>query len=117
MRARSRAVPQPDDLEIEETPDEPEFETPARTFDIEEFSFIEGEKIQKKAVYLSDINLVRDEVVLCGTIEDVRERTYTNKSGVEKAYFIFTLNDGTAALNVTYFTRLLVGRFFYFKVV
>ncbi len=95
-----------DDLEIEETPDEPEFETPARTFDIEEFSFIEGEKIQKKAVYLSDINLVRDEVVLCGTIEDVRERTYTNKSGVEKAYFIFTLNDGTAALNVTYFTRL-----------
>lgn len=38
-----------DDLEIEETPDEPEFETPARTFDIEEFSFIEGEKNTEKS--------------------------------------------------------------------
>lgn len=95
-----------DDLEIEETPDEPEFEMPVRTFDIEEFSFLEGEKIQKKAVYLADINLVRDEVVLCGTIEDIRERTYTNKNGVEKVYYIFTINDGTAVYGVTYFTRL-----------
>lgn len=95
-----------DDLEIEETPDEPEFETPVRTFDIEDFSFLEGEKVQKKAVYLSDINLVRDEVVLCGTIEDIRERTYTNKKGEEKVYYIFTINDGTAAFGVTYFTRL-----------
>lgn len=94
------------DLEVEETFDEPEFEMPVRTFEISDFSFLEGDKIQKTAVYLSDLNLVRDGVVLCGEIEDVRERSYTNKNGVEKVYYVIQLNDGTASQTVTYFARL-----------
>lgn len=94
------------DLEVEETYDEPEFEMPVRTFEINGFEFLEGEKIQKTAVYLSDLNLVRNDVVLCGEIEDVRERSYVNKSGTEKKYYIFQINDKTASATITYFTRL-----------
>ncbi|MDE6585914.1 MAG: hypothetical protein K2K80_04465, partial [Clostridia bacterium] len=94
------------DLEVEETYDEPEFEMPVRTFKISGFEFLEGDKIQKTAVYLSDLNLVRDDVVLCGEIEDMQERKYTNKNGVEKVYYSFQLNDRTASQTITYFTRL-----------
>lgn len=95
-----------EDLQVEETPDEVEFEMPVRTFKIEDFSILEGEKILTDAVYLSDLNLVTDEVILCGTIDDVRERSYVNKKGVEKNYFVFVLDDGTARANITYFPRL-----------
>jgi len=95
-----------EDLEVEERHDEIEFEMPVRTFKIEDFEILEGEKIRTTAVYMSDLNLVSDEVILCGTIEEIRERTYTNKKGVEKTYYNFVLSDTTARAYVTYFTRL-----------
>ena len=93
------------DLEIEEIHDEIEYEIPMRTFPIEEFEFLEGDKIQKSAVYLSDLNFASEEVVICGTVEDIRERTYTNKKGQEKNYLSIILNDGTASAYITYFIR------------
>ncbi len=39
-----------DDIEIEETADDIEFEMPVRTFPIRDFEFIEGDKVQKNAV-------------------------------------------------------------------
>ncbi len=95
-----------EDLEVEERRDEIEFETPVRTFQIEDFKILEGEKIRTTAVYMSDLNLVSDEVVLCGVIEDITERSYTNKKGVEKIYYCFVLSDTTARAHVTYFPRL-----------
>lgn len=92
-------------LEVEETHDEPEFETPVRTFPIEDFAILEGEKIEDTAVYLSDLNFVSEDVVICGVIEDIRERSYTNKNGQERSYYNFILNDGTATLQITYFIR------------
>ncbi|MDE7082294.1 MAG: ribonuclease H-like domain-containing protein [Clostridia bacterium] len=95
-----------EDLEVEERQDEIEFEMPVRTFTIEDFEILEGEKIRTTAVYMSDLNLVGDEVIICGTIEDIRERTYTNKKGVEKTYFNFVLSDTTSRAYATYFPRL-----------
>lgn len=95
-----------EDLEVEERHDEIEFEMPVRTFQIEDFKILEGEKIRTTAVYMSDLNLVSDEVVLCGTVEDIHERSYTNKKGVEKTYYSFVLSDTTSRAHVTYFPRL-----------
>jgi len=95
-----------EELEVEERHDEIEFAMPVRTFKIEDFEILEGEKIRTTAVYMSDLNLVSDEVILCGTIEEIRERTYTNKKGIEKTYYNFVLSDTTARAYVTYFTRL-----------
>ncbi|MDE7167378.1 MAG: hypothetical protein K2O28_00855 [Clostridia bacterium] len=94
------------DLEVEERHDEIEFEMPVRTFQIEDFKILEGEKIRTTAVYMSDLNLVSDEVILCGTIEDIRERTYKNKKDIEKTYYSFVLSDTTSRAHVTYFPRL-----------
>lgn len=95
-----------EELEVEEYVDEPEYEMPVRTFAIEDFNILEGDKIQKTAVYLSDLNLTRDEVIICGEIEEVRERSYVNKNGTEKKYFNIVINDTTASAYVTYFPRL-----------
>lgn len=95
-----------DDIEVEQEYDEPEFEMPVRFFEIIDFEFIEGDKIQKNAVYLSDLNFAGDEAVVCGVVEDVRERSYKNKKDEEKVYFTYTLNDGTATSYITYFPRL-----------
>ena len=93
------------ELEVEERKDEIEFEIPVRRFKIENFEFLEGDKKREVAVYLSDLNLVTDEVVICGEITDIRERTYTNKKGQEKNYFNFTINDTTSSAHFTYFLR------------
>ena len=93
------------DIHIEEKPDEIEFEIPIRTFEIEDFGFLEGTKKQTSAVYIADLNFAGDEVVICGTVEDIRERTYTNKKGVEKVYLSLVLSDTTASVHVTYFIR------------
>lgn len=95
-----------DSLHIEETEDEIAYETPIRRFEIENFEFLEGENIRKTAVYIADLNLVSDEVVLCGVIVDIRERTYKNKQGQEKVYYNFIIDDGTGRAQITYFTRL-----------
>ncbi len=94
-----------ENLQVEEKPDEIEFEVPIRTFEIEDFEIIEGDKIQKTAVYLADLNFSAEEVVICGTIENLRERTYTNKNGTEKSYLSIALNDSTATAYITYFIR------------
>ena len=95
-----------DSIEIEEEKENIEYEIPVRSFEIVDFEFIEGDTVQKSAIYLSDVNFESENVVICGTIEDIEERTYTRKSdGMEKTYFSITLNDGTAQMRITYFTR------------
>lgn len=94
-----------EDIKVEEEPDDIEFEVPVRTFPIENFVFIEGTKKQDRAIYIADLNFVSEEVVICGVILDMRERTYTNKKGVEKTFLSITLSDSTAAVNITYFIR------------
>ncbi|MDE6598195.1 MAG: ribonuclease H-like domain-containing protein [Clostridia bacterium] len=93
------------DIEVEEEHENIEFEIPIRRFHIANFSFLEGTEKQDTAVYLSDINFESEKVVVCGRIEDIRERTYKNAKGVEKVYLNFTLSDSTATMRVTYFTR------------
>ena len=94
-----------DDIQVEEKPDEIEFEVPVRTFKIEDFAFLEGTKVQTTAFYLADLNFASDDVTICGSIEEIRERTYVNKKGVEKLYLSITLSDTTASTYVTYFIR------------
>ena len=95
-----------DSIEIEAEKENIEYEIPVRSFEIADFEFIEGDTVQKSAIYLSDVNFESENVVICGTIEDIEERTYTRKSdGMGKTYFSITLNDGTAQMRITYFTR------------
>lgn len=94
-----------DDLAVEAKPDEPDFIIPVRSFEIEDFRFLEGTKKQTSAVYMADLNFAADEVVVCGVIEDIREKTYTNKSGAEKTYWNLIVSDTTATVNATYFIR------------
>lgn len=93
------------DIEIEDAPEELDFEIPIRRFAIEGFEFLEGTKIQTMATYIADMNFVAAEVVICGRIEDIHERTYINKNGIEKAYLNITVSDTTAAAYATYFIR------------
>ena len=94
-----------DEIQIEEKPDEIEFEIPVRKFEIEDFTFLEGTKKHTSAVYLADLNFASEDVIICGTIEEMREKTYTNKKGVEKTYLSLTLTDTTATVYITYFIR------------
>lgn len=95
-----------DSIEIEEEKENIEYDIPVRTFHIEDFEFIEGSTVQNSAIYLADVNFESENVVICGVIDDIEERTYTRKSdGQEKAYFAITLNDSTAVMRITYFTR------------
>lgn len=94
-----------DEIQVEEKPDEIDFVVPVRTFKIEEFAFLEGTKIQTTAFYIADLNFASDEVIICGLIEEIRERTYTNKNGVEKLMLSITISDTTASTYVTYFVR------------
>lgn len=92
-------------LEIDNTENEAEYEVPVRTFKIAGFEFLEGDKIRDTAVYLGDLNFASDEVVICGVIDDIRERSYTNKNGDSKNYLSLVLNDGSGTAYVTYFIR------------
>lgn len=95
-----------ENIEIEEEHENIEYEVPIRTFRIADFNFLEGAQEQTTAIYMGDVNFESDNVVVCGTIEDVAERTYTRKKdGQEKTYYSFTLSDTTATMRVTYFTR------------
>lgn len=94
------------DIEVEEQHENIEYEIPIRKFAIENFSFLEGSEKQETAVYLSDLNFESEKVTVCGRIEEIRERTYTNGKNQEKSYYTFTLNDNTATFRVTYFTRM-----------
>ena len=94
------------DIEIEEEHENEEYEMPVRFFEISDFSFLEGTEKQSRAVYLSDLNFESENVVVCGRLEDIRERSYKNKKDQEKPYYSFTLSDETAMQRITYFTRL-----------
>ena len=94
------------DIDLDEEYGNDEFEMPVRYFNISKFSRLEGTEKQNTAVYLSDLNFVSENVVVCGTIEDIRERNYTNSKNQEKTYYNYTINDGTATLRVTYFPRV-----------
>ncbi|MDE6867877.1 MAG: ribonuclease H-like domain-containing protein [Clostridia bacterium] len=94
------------DIAVEEEYENDEYEMPVRSFEISDFSFLEGTEKQSRAVYLSDLNFESEKVVVCGRIEDIRERSYKNKKDQEKPYYSFTLSDETAMQRITYFTRL-----------
>ncbi len=94
-----------EDITVEEKPDEIDFEIPVRTFEIDGFKFLEGTKKHAKAVYLADLNFASNEVVVCGVIEQINEREYTNKKGVQKPYLSLVISDTTAAVHITYFIR------------
>ena len=78
---------------------------PVRYFNISKFSILEGSEKQTVAVYLSDLNFESEKVVVCGRIEDISERNYTNGKNQEKVYYNLFINDGTATFRVTYFPR------------
>ena len=95
-----------DSIQVEEDKENIEYDIPIRTFRIRDFEFIEGNTVQNTAVYMSDVNYESENVVVCGTIEDIEERTYNRKSdGQERVYFSITLSDTTARLRMTYFAR------------
>ena len=94
-----------ENIEIEEEHENIEYVIPVRTFEISDFSFIESTESKKTAVYLSDLNFISENVVVCGKIEDIRERTFENSSGKERTMFSFTLNDTTASMRISYFAR------------
>lgn len=91
-------------VEIEEEHENIEYEVPLRTFEIVNFSPIDSESSPKRATYMCDVNYVGD-VVICGTVEDILQRTYKNKKGEEKEYFVFVLSDTTATMYATCFIR------------
>lgn len=94
-----------DDIVIEEKHENIQYEIPPRSFDIAEFSFLEGEVERKRAIYIADLNFTSESVVICGEITYIRERTITSGSGREKLMYNFTVNDTTAATRVSYFAR------------
>lgn len=94
-----------DEIEIEETHENVQYEIAPRTFEIADFAPLEGTVTQKRAVYIADLNFVSENIVICGEIVNMRERTVTSASGREKVMYNFTVNDTTAAIRVGYFTR------------
>ena len=95
-----------DSIHIDEEHENIEYDIPVRTFHIAGFQPLESDKLRDTAVYLSDVNYESEEVVVCGIVEDIEERTYNRKSdGQQRAYFAITLNDTTALMRLTYFAR------------
>lgn len=94
-----------DDIVIEEKHENIQYEIAPRSFEIAEFSFLEGAVTHTRAVYIADLNFISENVVICGEITDIREKTVTNSSGKEKLMYYFTVNDTTASVRVGYFTR------------
>lgn len=94
-----------DEVEIEEPHENIHYEIAPRTFEIADFSFLEGGVTHKTAYYIADVNFTGESVVICGTITDIRERTITTSSGKEKLMLNFTVSDTTASIRVGYFTR------------
>ncbi len=94
-----------DEIVIEEKPENIQYEIPPRSFEIADFSFLEGGVAHQRAIYIADLNFESESVVICGEIIDIRERTVTTSSGKEKTMYSFTVNDTTASIRVGYFTR------------
>ena len=94
-----------DDIVIEEKHENIQYEIPPRSFEIAEFSFLEGGVEHKRAVYIADLNFTSESVVICGEIINIREKTITSQSGRERLMYSFTVNDTTASIRVGYFAR------------
>ena len=92
------------DIEVEERPDEIEYEVPIRYFEIIDFKTIEGTKKQTLAIYMADLNHAANELVVCGQVEEIKERKYT-RNDEEKTYLSLVISDGTATIYTTYFIR------------
>lgn len=93
-----------DDIEVEEKHENIEYEIPPRTYEIADFSFLEGKTTQDRAVYLADLNFIAESVVVCGEINDIRERPF-DQSGRERTMFTFFITDSTATMRIAYFAR------------
>lgn len=76
---------------------------PIRSFKIADFNAIDSAEKAENAIYISDLNFISEKVIICGTVTDIRERTYGKENN--KVYFVFSVNDTTAATRVTYFPR------------
>ena len=94
-----------DDIVIEEKHENIQYEIPPRSFEISEFSFLEGGVTHTRAIYIADLNFTSESVVICGEITDIREKTVNKANGKEKLMYYFTVNDTTASIRVGYFTR------------
>lgn len=94
-----------DDISVEETEENVEFEIPVRKFNVANFMPIDSSETVHSVVYISDLNFESEKVSVCGVINDIRERTY-NRGGQEKTYYNYTVADQTASMRVTYFPKL-----------
>lgn len=94
------------DLEIEEEHENIEYVIPIRKFPVAGFMPLESTERPTTAVYMADMNFESENVVVCGRIEEIREKKFTKNNGQEKPYYTFILTDTTATMRVTYFTRL-----------
>lgn len=92
-------------ITVEEAVEEETFEAPVRTFPVENFTPIESADAPKRALYIADFNFVGENAVVCGSVIDIQERSYTRSNGEEKPYFNITLSDGTGNMRLTYFSR------------
>lgn len=90
---------------VEREAEEADYEAPVRTFAVENFEPIEGGEQPTRAIYINDFKFIAEKAVVCGTVLDVSERTYTRANGEEKPYFNFAITDGTGTLRLTWFSR------------
>lgn len=101
--------------QTEETPEgdrKPDFvvshAAKARTFKITNFKPIESKisETPEEAVYIQDVLMPAEEVVLCGVVTSAECIEYEKKTtGEKKNLFAFRISDGTATVRVTCFPR------------
>ncbi|MCD8286796.1 MAG: hypothetical protein LUD50_06205 [Clostridia bacterium] len=94
-----------DDLEVKREVYEPSYKMPVRRFKIRNFSCIDSSAPIDTAVYMADMNSAEGTFSICGVIQDVQERTYTNKRGIDKPYYSYRLSDTTGQVYVTVFPK------------
>ncbi|MCD8294602.1 MAG: ribonuclease H-like domain-containing protein [Clostridia bacterium] len=94
-----------EDLEVKKEAYEPAYTMPVRKFRIRNFSSIDSSAPVEYAVYMSDMNNAEGTFSICGTIQDIQPRTYTNRRGVEKPFYTYRLSDTTAQTYVTVFPK------------
>ncbi|MCD8371688.1 MAG: hypothetical protein LUD27_00080 [Clostridia bacterium] len=93
-------------IKVETEEAEPEYVFAPRTFPVTNFLPIETAEAPERAVYMSDYTYASESTYVCGRIVDISERAYIKQStGEEKPYYIFTLNDNTGNIELSYFPR------------
>ena len=94
-----------DDIVVEDKPENIKYEIPPRTFEIADFKLLEGTVKHNHAVYIADLNFLSDNVVICGKILDIKDRTVEGASGRQRTMYNFVIDDTTATVRVGYFAR------------